>query len=337
MLTAVAALGMPFVASAEELPSIAVIGKPIPARLGGGSWPHRVEFLFWGSDDSIAYGGTAGFVCNYDLKLHRQAWEATVGTAITGVTGSSDSDRLYVLDAQGTIHILAKSDDKELSSTALGRGQVHSGATPYSGTFVWNPQRQCLLFSGVSGDVTLTAERLNIVAVKSEDGFHDVSLDPTGQYVVLTSNLNTVRIWDLKQKKLHATFGKPEESLIDAQFVSNGWFDGTRTLIITNDNAWSVGSVTVADTIDDEFKVVFSSENGHVVIDVDAANKWIALIGTSGTLTVTDFSGTILGQRKATQDRNMVVRFSPNGKRVAIGSLDNTVRIFDLSGLNPAD
>jgi len=64
---------------------------------------------------------------------------------------------------------------------------------------------------------------------------------------------------------------------------------------------------------------------------VDFERSLLALTGTSENLLITNFKGESLAEFKnAAEGRILAVKFSPNGKFIAVGSRDNTVRVFAL-------
>lgn len=162
------------------------------------------------------------------------------------------------------------------------------------------------------------------------DGFV-TEITPVGRFIVTLSHRNNIRIWDTKAGKEIFKKGKDEEAAIDAPFTSNAMFDGEHTLVYTVDNSWATGKVFVHAILANKETASFDSRNGHVVMDVDFAHGRIALTGTNRKLTVVDLTGRVIADKDAvTFQRNISIAFSPNGERLAIGSWDNTVRIFEL-------
>ena len=167
--------------------------------------------------------------------------------------------------------------------------------------------------------------------VKSDGHTKDAKTTPDGRFIVTLPGGNTVRIWDTKFREDIFKLGDNEDVPTDAPFISNAMFDGNRTLVYTVDDSWSRGKVFVHDIQADKELAKFGSRNGHAVMDVDFSRGRIALTGTEKSLTVLDLAGNIIAEKAAvTSQRNVAIAFSPNGKRLAIGSNDATVRIFDL-------
>jgi len=159
-----------------------------------------------------------------------------------------------------------------------------------------------------------------------------VTVRPTrnGSNILTLSHANNIRIWSLDQTREIFKMGEDKVAAIDAPFTSNAVFDGDKTLVYSIDNSWATGRVYVYDIQKKKEEARFNSRNGHLEMDVDFTTSRIALTGTSKSLTLVDFSGRVLAERKNAADQRVVaVSFSPDGNRLALGSWDNTVRIFD--------
>ncbi|XAM01173.1 WD40 repeat domain-containing protein [Phycisphaeraceae bacterium D3-23] len=71
---------------------------------------------------------------------------------------------------------------------------------------------------------------------------------------------------------------------------------------------------------------------GHVEFDVDFDRERIAVTGSAKHLALYDFAGNELYlEEDATAHRNHAIALSPDGRRVALGGDENTVRVYDIS------
>lgn len=117
---------------------------------------------------------------------------------------------------------------------------------------------------------------------------------------------------------------------IDAAFYSHIRHDGQNLLLFSEDNSWSTGQIFLRGLTTGKDKT-FDGRNGHIELDVRFDLKRIALTGTSTNVTVLDFDGKVIAEKKhATADRNVWIEFSPAGDRLLVGSWDNTVRVFRI-------
>jgi WD40 repeat protein len=170
----------------------------------------------------------------------------------------------------------------------------------------------------------------------------EVSFSPDGRYLSVVADDEVLCVRDLQEKREVFFRGKrimkePEfqSATIDAPFFSHLRCDG-HTLIYTEDNSWATGEVFVHDLASKKTKT-FDARNGHIELDVDFRLKRIVLTGTKAGLTLMDFDGTVLADLKnATLQRNCAVALSPSGQRVAVGSWDNALYVYEFVESPPA-
>ena len=213
-----------------------------------------------------------------------------------------------------------------------GRGVPY--LVPYRVTWVPVAQKLLVFTSDANGGngLLLDGESFeNGATIQTEDFVKRCSTDCSGRFVVTVSGRDNVHIWDTKAAKEIFECGQNKVPAVDAPFISNAMFDGDRVLIYTVDNSWGTGTVVVQDVLANQEKARFNSRNGHVVMDVDFAHKRVALTGTERRLSVLDFSGNLFADKgSVTFQRNAAISFSPDGNLLAVGSWDNTIRIFEI-------
>lgn len=162
--------------------------------------------------------------------------------------------------------------------------------------------------------VALVDDRIAVVAEKE---------------VLCLHNLSTDRDEFFRGQRI--TKGSQAVSIaIDSPFFSHLRDSGSETIVYTRDNSWGTGKVFVHNMKTKKVKT-FDARNGHIELDVSFSKKRVALTGTSTNLTLLNFDGNTLAEKKkATLQRNACVEFSPDGKRLLIGSWDNTLSVFSL-------
>ncbi len=333
LLAVIGLMFAPMTVSSQDIVAIATLGTPVPQHAGRRvGWDGHVEYVQW-AGDSVVCGGRSGFLRYYDPKTKRRMWSAQMQGEIDSLAVASGKDRLYVLTksqdllGDSVIHELRLSDGKKSRKLKID----------HPNRIAWFPLAEQLVvttFSDKYGEngVLFDSRTLKKAATMKCDGFV-TEITPVGRFIVTLSHQNNIRIWDTKTCKEIFKNGNDEQAPIDAPFTSNAMFDGERTLVYTVDNSWATGKVVVHDILADKETASFDSRNGHVVIDVDFAHGQIALTGTSRNLTVVDLSGRVIADKEAVAlQRNVSVDFAPDGKQLAIGSWDNTVRVLELSG-----
>ena len=330
---------VPSLAHSQHIVATSTLGSPVPEHADReAGWNGHVDYVQW-AGDNILCGGRSGFVRCYDPKTKQPKWSVQLGGEIDCISVAIPKDRLYVLDNQNAVHVFRVSDGHKaatVSSNQLARNAGRSFLTP--GRVGWIPFVDQLFvtnFSEKYGDNGFLFDATNFkkAATIKCDGFvSEIATTPDGRFIV-TRNWSNIRIWDAKEGKEIFKYGDDKEVAIDAPFVSNATFDGEHTMVYTVDNSWATGKVFVHDILANKETASFDSRNGHVVMDVDFPHGRIALTGTKQNLTVVDLTGKVVANKQAvTFQRNVAIAFSPDGKRLAIGSWDNTVRVFELRG-----
>jgi WD40 repeat protein len=343
LIAALLLASTPASARSLELVATTALGTPVPEhadrRIG---WNGHVDYVQW-VGDKIVCGGSSGFLRCYDPATKREAWSAQLDGEVGCLSVAAEKDRIFVLIrprevlGDNVIQELRASDGQQLrsiSTDSLRRQSKRSRLAP--NRLAWIPLADQLF-------VTLHAEKydengmlldvgtLRKTATIKCDGFVTEIAAAKGQYIVTLSSRNNIRIWDVQAGKEAFRFGNDEEVEVDVPFISNAMFDGERTLVYTVDDSWATGTVYVHDIVDKRQLARFDSRNGHVVMDIDVRRGRIALTGTERGLTVVDLRGAVLADKeRVALQRNVSIAYSADGNRLAIGSWDNTVRVFEL-------
>jgi len=330
---------------AHELIPIATFGTPASPRTEGHNGP--AKHVAW-AGDSIFVSAQSHIVSCQDIKTKQLRWSTMFNKNIDLIAVNEKLDRVFVLDDDHDIHVHRLSDGKQLDFSKTIRQTLQSLEERFSpiqiGVTNGNPQLFISTFAYTYGKNGLLLDATNFVVTgtfQCAGYIRQIHATADGCYITTLSDSNNIRIWDNKHGKEIFNRGWNEdmafiqaserESPIDAPFMSNAAFDGVRTLVYTVDNSWRIGKVHVYDTEANKEVAMFTSRHGHVVMAVDFAHGRIALTGTERSLTLTDLAGNVVAEREnAAWQRNFAVAFSPDGQHLAIGSQDNTVRIFAI-------
>lgn len=321
-------------AFAVELNLHSVIGTPVEDRKEG--WQGHVDFIAWLDDETIVYAGRSGFIKCYSLDQQAEKWSTRVeGNLCQLIKGR---DHLFVLDDDGTIHVLEKAGGKTLKRLDEGTIETITGLPSIRpANIAWIPKHNAILISMFAekyGENLLLIDDQTFEVVgraKSEGFLTQIHPAHTGSHIVSLSRKNNIRIWSIDEKREVFLMGENMFAGIDASFTSNAFFDGNKTLVYSVDESWSSGKVQIFDTNQKKELVQFDSRNGHLEMDVDFILSRIALTGTKQNLTIVDFKGRVLAELENVADQRVAsVKFSPKRNRIAIGSWDNTLRVFEI-------
>lgn len=327
------------IASAADLEPVVVIGTPVADRAE--AWKDHVNFVAWIDDDTMVFAGESGFIKCYSVREKSERWAKTIDAKIRQL--DAGNGRLFLLDAGDTVHVLAAAKGETVKR--LGRKDLEAIAGAdflIPNNLAWVPGRNALMVSMAAegyGDNSflLDGESFKLLGRVGSDGFvTDVCVTRDGSHVVARSHADTIRIWSMGEAREVFKMGKGKGIVIDGEFISNATFDGKGTLVYSVDNSWATGTVHLHDIRQGKEIARFDSRNGHLEMDVDFASSRIALTGTSKELVIVGFDGRPVGARKNASDQRIVaVKFSPDGRRVAVGSWDTTARIFEIKRDEP--
>ena len=164
----------------------------------------------------------------------------------------------------------------------------------------------------------------------------EISFTENADRLTILADFDVLNIRDISKNSdiyfAGKRYKKPRTSItsvVDAPFFSNAYHDGENMLVYSRDNSWATGRIFVHE-LDKKTKNEFDGLNGHIVMDVDFANKRIAASGTSKDISLFDFNGNKLAElTNATGKRNFNLRFSPDGKKLLICN-SNAIWIFAI-------
>jgi len=339
---------------AGELKLIHLYGQPVVDRekaFGG-----RVRFASWIDENAVVFTPAKDTIVRLSLSNGKSDWVVKSRKRIEDWSYSRKSKRLAyragrrvcVLDCS-TGGKLFDADDKAIARL-LGVDNInpsHIALSPVNGQLFLC---ESTFSFGRNGYVLGTKYR-KVVSSFSVDAYpRDLTLSPDGKCVAVIGYRDLLSVRNIRRdcdvfldgkrvvidakalydpKTMTTTFPL-FETKFDTPFFSHIRYDGKGTIIYSQDGGWGTGKVFVRSICGNKAMKI-DGRNGHIEMDVDFKRKRIVLTGTSTDLTVVDFAGKELFHAKAvTKQRNLCVEFSPSGKKVLVGSWDNTLSIFSI-------
>ena len=328
--------------SAIEFKLIHRHGKPIRDR--DKAYKARILYASWIDEDNIAFISDTGRLNCLSVATGKIKWSIDGTKEIRDWSLSRKTKRLAYM-TKNLICIVDCTTGKPLFAAnrhRLARLLRVESVVPTCIALSPNDGRLFVCdfsFSyGRNGYVLDASYRKRVATFDVDARAGGLSVSPDGQRVALIAYEDVLSVRDLTKNRDVFFLGKrivrkPESltTMIDTAFFSHIRHDGHRIVVYTQDSAGSgTGTVFVCNIATKKVKKL-DARNGHIEVDVDYRAQRIVLTGTSTNLTLVDFDGKVLADAKAiTTQRNLCVEFSPSGKRVLVGSWDNTLQVFKI-------
>lgn len=333
--------GMVGSAPVLELPLLFRIGKPNRDREAArDGW---IEYASWVDDESIVYLSQGNVTC-ISTKDRRVQWVVSdVGTIkdwsvsrgakrlairtdnfVTSVIDCSSGEIIYSMDSNRLAQVL------EIEHVTPTRVAI----SPMDGRLFFCSYAEHFGRNGYVVDPSCTT-LLSTFAVDA--GPRKLSVSPSGRRLAIVAGEDVLCVTDLVEdrdvffqgSRVRENSGARTRS-IDSPFFSHLFDSGGDELVYSLDNSWGTGEVFIQNLATKEVHS-FDGKNGHIELDVSFASRRIVLTGTSTDLTVLDFKGDVIAERKnAAMDRITSVEISPSQDRILIGSWDNTLAVFSM-------
>jgi WD40 repeat protein len=325
----------------SELPLVFRLGKPISDHQADRErW---IEFASWVDDERIVYLSRGSVTC-ISTKDRRVQWVVRAVGKIKDWSVSRGAKRLAILSDNFVTSVIDCSSGKIIVSVdsdrlaqVLGVEHVtptHVAISPTDGRLFVCSFSQHYGRNGYILDSSCT-ELLSTFAVDAAP--RRLSVSPSGRRLAVVAAEDVLCVTDLIEdrdvffqgSRVRENSGSRTRS-IDSPFFSHLHDNDGEELVYSLDNSWGTGEVFIHNIATNKVHS-FDGKNGHIELDVSFANRRLVLTGTSTDLTVLDFDGNMIAERKnAAMNRITSVEFSPSEDRILIGSWDNTLAVFSM-------
>jgi WD40 repeat protein/serine/threonine protein kinase len=265
------------------------------------------KLLACGCQDQLVHVLSAATGKPYRTLRGHSAW-------VTAAAFSPDGQSLVSAGMDGKGRIWDLTRDQEYRVLSGHRTWVYSTAFTPDGR----------LLATASGGVRLWDARTGILEGQLPVANEAVSIaiSPDGKYLAGASKDGTIRIWDIKERKiLNAWFshGAKEARSVafapDGSFLASAGFDGQVQM-------WMVP----------EGKMIREMRGGSWGVAVSPNGKYIAGADNDQNVYLHDSTtGKLLHKLTGHEGPAVTVAFSPDSKHLASGSWDHTIRIWDVA------
>jgi len=337
---------------AGELRLLRRIGRPITDR--DRSDPGSVLHASWPGENFVVVGMGDGSIAKFSVADGTTVWRIRNVGKLDDWSFSKHTNRLAYRD-EGRVFVLdCKSGKVLFKADSAGLARIIGKKTITPSRIAISPRDGRLLVCDASysfgrNGYVLDSHYAKCISTFCVDAYPwHVSLSQRGDYAAIVAkgvlNVRAVyrncdvffrgrRIFERAITKVHRdglTVVGPFDVDIDSASFSHIQYDGARTIVYSVDGGWSNGEIVVYDRCSRK-STKFDGHNVHVEVDVDFRKRRIAITGTSRDLSVFDFNGKELARKKGVAaDRILCISFSPSGKRVVVGSWDNTLSVFSV-------
>ncbi len=325
----------------SELPLVFRLGKPISDHEADpDGW---IEFASWVDEECIVYLSRGNVTC-ISTKDRRVQWVVRDVGKIQDWSVSRGAKRLAILTDNFVTSVIDCSSGKALFTvdsnhlaTVLGLEHVtptRVAISPTDGRLFVCSFSQHYGRNGYILDPSCT-KLLSTFAVDAAP--RKLSVSPSGRRLAVVAAEDVLCVTDLIEDRevffqgtrVRENSGSRTRS-IDSPFFSHLRDNDGEELVYSLDNSWGTGEVFIHNVATKKVHS-FDGKNGHIELDVSFASRRLVLTGTSTDLTVLDFDGNMIAERKkAAMNRITSVEFSPSEDRILIGSWDNTLAVFSM-------
>lgn len=175
-----------------------------------------------------------------------------------------------------------------------------------------------------------------------EDGdlyIRSVCFSPDGQYLATGAEDKVIRVWDIARRQIKHQFQGHEQDIYSLDFARNGRIiasgSGDRSVRLWDLDSNQMlralniedGVTTVAISPDNRFVAAGSLDKSVRVWDISTGALMVLLEGTDPDV---DGEGHPVSRGEGHTDSVYSVAFAPSGDRLVSGSLDKTIKMWEL-------
>lgn len=327
--------------------------SPLSAGLDGPAIASTVNDLSFGADDAtLVSAGSDQSVILWALKpalndedtalplsssIQLERLEVLKGhrEEVSGVSFSPDGQELATVDRDATLKIW-NFDITTQAAVVTYQEELSQR------TIVDSVARRAILLQD-DGSIRLWApetltrqkpQQLEFLTVSADEAFGEISISPNGQMLAVAREQiaagmlgdTTIELWSVEGELIGTLEGAFRAYVMALKFSP----DGQRLAIATDDNKIQIWSITgkllhsTEGSVSSERTLEFSPNGKHLAFlssseEPEAIKLWQPSRSKSRTL--------------AGHSRGVLsIRFSPDGKTIASGSIDQTARLWNLRG-----
>ncbi len=280
-----------------------------------------INSVIWLDSKTIASGGVDGLVRGWDAANKKQnfAFSGTPSRLKSAVY--SNDGTIYATIANETDILIWKAADNTLSQT------LKSDFPAWQTNIAFAPNGKSLLSGDDFGHVKLwdlTTGSLKNDFNNNDEPIAGLAYSPDGKKFAFSGSNGKINVFDALAFKSLATF----ESLQDENLAGLTWTpDGNHVLIYGSD-----GTIKTLIASSGQVKTNLERlEAGIRALDLSFDAQTMIVGSNDGAIQAMQISGKTLWKTQLASASPLSVRYSPDGKSVAVSATDGTLRLLDSS------
>jgi WD40 repeat protein len=294
-----------------------LVAAEILRRLGGEYEGLAQELELANRQEPLVNSGAAGENELSDTWNCVRSFSSGHTRAFTCVAFSPNGE-YFVLGGYFTIQLWSLEEVREIWNSNRHSDRINN--------VVFSPDGKTIASVSQDGMICLMSLKGDLLwAVNSRGGsILLVEFSPDNELIASTNSDGIVEIWDMHGKKIRTINSGADNS------VSAVSFDQKGENIIIGSLDGSLYSASLTEGIIN----LEPSINGSSITSISLHKEFafIASAGKNGTIKLLDLNGTLVDILFDHKGAVLSVAYSPNGRILASGSMDRTIRLWDLEG-----
>jgi WD40 repeat protein len=279
-----------------------------------------INGVIWLDPKTIVSGGVDGLVRGWDATNKKQSF-AFSGTPsrLKSAAYSTDGTR-YATIANDTDILIWKAADNTLLQT------LKSDFPAWQTNVVFHPNGKSL----ISGDDFGHVKLWDLATGKQQNDFNNdepiagLAYSPDGKKIAFSGSSGKINVFDAATFKSLVSF----ESLQDENLAGLTWMpDGNNLLVYGGD-----GSIKTLIANSGQVKTNLPPlEAGIRALDLGFDGQTMIVASNDGAIQAVQITGKTLWKTQLASASPLSVRYSPDGKSIALSATDGTLRLLDSS------
>ncbi len=280
-----------------------------------------INSVIWLDAKTIVSGGVDGLVRGWDAGSKKQNFAFSGAPSRLKSAVYSNDGKMYATIANETDILIWNAADNTLLQT------LKSDFPAWQTNVVFHPNAKSLISGDDFGHVKLwdlTTGKLQNDFNNNDEPIAGLAYSPDGKKLAFSGSSGKINIFDAVTFKSTASF----ESLQDETLAGLTWTpEGANILIYGSD-----GSIKTLNAGSGQVKTKLERlESGIRTLDLAFDAQTMIVGSNDGTIQAMQFTGKILWKTQLASASPLTVRYSPDGKSIAVSATDGTLRLLDSS------